>query len=96
MSLVKVGVVGLASHFSDKKKKPSQINETAVWVLVINASSLKAENPSFVMIKMGKPRIYRRSKESPLVGIVIPTVEEVVEAIAKRDKTRTFLVGAMH
>ncbi|WP_374754307.1 DUF6088 family protein [Dyadobacter tibetensis] len=46
------------------------------------------------MINKGIPRIYRRPKESPLIGIVIPTVEAVAEAIAKRDKIRTIPSGS--
>ena len=38
--------------------------------------------------------IYVRPKESPLIGAVIPTAEEVAEAIAKRDKIRTVPSGS--
>jgi DNA-binding GntR family transcriptional regulator len=38
--------------------------------------------------------IYVRPKESALIGAVIPTAEEVAEAIAKRDKIRTVPSGS--
>jgi ribosomal protein S19E (S16A) len=38
--------------------------------------------------------IYVRNKESSLIGKLIPTAEEVAEAIAKRDKIRTVPTGS--
>lgn len=38
--------------------------------------------------------IYVRPKESKLVGVVLPSAEEVAEAIAKRDRMRTVPSGA--
>lgn len=38
--------------------------------------------------------IYVRPKESELIGMIIPTAEEVAQAIAKRDKIRTIPTGS--
>lgn len=38
--------------------------------------------------------IYVRPKESSLIGVLIPTAEEVAEAIAKRDRMRTIPTGS--
>lgn len=38
--------------------------------------------------------IYTRAKEDPIVGKVRPTVEQIVKAIAKRDKARIVPTGA--
>jgi hypothetical protein len=38
--------------------------------------------------------IYVRPKESPLIGTIIPTVEEVADAIVKRDRIRTVPSGS--
>lgn len=38
--------------------------------------------------------IYVRPKESKLIGVVLPSAEEVAEAIAKRDRMRTVPSGA--
>jgi ribosomal protein S19E (S16A) len=38
--------------------------------------------------------IYVRPKESNLIGKLLPTAEEVAEAIAKRDRTRTLPTGS--
>jgi predicted transcriptional regulator of viral defense system len=38
--------------------------------------------------------IYVRPKVSELIGIIVPTAEEVAEAIAKRDKIRTVPTGS--
>ena len=38
--------------------------------------------------------IYARTKESKLIGRVLPSAEEVAEAIAKRDKIRTVPTGS--
>ncbi len=38
--------------------------------------------------------IYVRPKESELIGKLIPTAEEVAEAIAKRDRIRTVPTGS--
>ena len=46
------------------------------------------------MIKRLARGIYAKPKESSLVGEVLPTVEEVAQAIAKRDKARLLPTGA--
>ena len=38
--------------------------------------------------------IYVRPKESSLIGVLIPSAEEVAEAIAKRDRIRTLPTGS--
>jgi hypothetical protein len=38
--------------------------------------------------------IYVRPKESSLIGMLVPTAEEVAEAIAKRDRIRTVPTGS--
>lgn len=38
--------------------------------------------------------IYTRPKEDPIIGKVLPTVEQVARAIAKRDKARIIPTGA--
>jgi ribosomal protein S19E (S16A) len=37
--------------------------------------------------------IYTRSKVSPFIGRILPTAEEIAEAIARRDKVRTVPTG---
>lgn len=38
--------------------------------------------------------IYARYKEDPLLGVILPTTEQIAEAIAKRDKARIIPTGA--
>ncbi len=38
--------------------------------------------------------IYARYKEDPVLGVILPTTEQIAEAIAKRDKARIIPTGA--
>lgn len=49
------------------------------------------DKKSLIRVAQG---IYVRPKESKLIGVVLPSAEEVAEAIAKRDKIRTVPSGA--
>lgn len=46
------------------------------------------------IIKRVAQGIYVRPKESSLIGLVLPTAEEVAEAIVKRDRIRTLPTGS--
>jgi len=45
-----------------------------------------------VLIRVAKG-IYARCKEDPLLGVMLPTTEQIAEAIAKRDKARIIPTG---
>jgi hypothetical protein len=46
-----------------------------------------------VLIRVAKG-IYARYKEDPVLGVILPTTEQIAEAIAKRDKARIIPTGA--
>ena len=48
---------------------------------------------SNVLIRVAKG-IYARYKEDPVLGVMLPTTEQIAEAIAKRDKARIIPTGA--
>ncbi len=46
-----------------------------------------------ILIRVAKG-IYARYKEDPVLGVMLPTTEQIAEAIAKRDKARIIPTGA--
>jgi ribosomal protein S19E (S16A) len=70
---------------------PSDFNELGSSE-AIRLSLFKLEKEAFISrVAQG---IYVRPKESSLLGKLVPTAEEVAEAIAKRDRIRTLPTGS--
>lgn len=65
--------------------------DIANYKTVSKALERLVNNNKLIRVAKG---IYARYKEDPVLGVVLPTAEQIAKAIAKRDKARTLPTGA--
>ena len=65
--------------------------DVANYKAISKALERLATNEVLIRVANG---IYARYKEDPVLGVILPTTEQVAEAIAKRDKARIIPTGA--